>query len=388
MKVSEPGQKENMPARKCAGAGEQRAAVRLVSRVLTANQADPYKRFKHDFKLNSIEPSDSVILTDARKNISGTFTILERKINILGKKVDVAGVAFVCVHPGYQGRGLGRALMDAAVEELKKRKEVLSILIARRAVDGFYRKFGYLGTGCFTELAINRDAFKDAARLKGVELTTGPVKTEARGYMRLYNGVYADLPFSFVRGIKWWENVHAWLQYKIKPAQFVNVFYKGNLTGYFIYRDNAVMEAACEMPGPGIDVFCNALLSFARARGFAEIIFTMSAEHPCSQRLQRLNHTLRQRRPWNGGHMARIMDRDKFYGLIRDYIERKYSGDFSAGLVKQSVKSIRQTIERFDTDNNDDAREMLFEIACGHSNPILKDVGGMFKHSWSDIDCF
>jgi len=380
------GQAKMMTSRKCANASELQTVVRLISSVLAANQPDPYKRFSHDFKLNSIEPSDVLVLTDERENITGTLTIVKRKVKLLGQKVDVAGLAFVCVHPDYQGAGLGRALMDCAVEELKKRKEALSILIARRAVDGFYPKFGYLGTGCFTELIINRDAFADTARLNGVELIAGPVKTEAHRYMRLYNGVYANLPFSFVRGIQWWENAHLWLQYKIMPAQFVNVFYRGDLTGYFIYKDNTVIEAACAMPG--MDIFCNALMGFAHAMELPEIIFTMSAKHICSQRLQRLNHTLRQRRAWDGGHMVRIMDRDKFYNLIKDYIERKYSGVFNVGLMRQSIKSIRQTIKGFDADDNDGARELLFEIATGRSNPILQDVGSMFKHSWSEIDCF
>jgi putative acetyltransferase len=57
--------------------------------------------------------------------------------------VDAVGVAPVCVGPGLQGRGIGRALMETLVDEAERRWPLLVLL----GDPAFYGRFGFERAG-------------------------------------------------------------------------------------------------------------------------------------------------------------------------------------------------------------------------------------------------
>ena len=60
----------------------------------------------------------------------------------LADGLDAAYVADIAVHPEYQGRGLGQAIVRRLVDLATGHKKI--ILYANRGREGFYRKLGFL----------------------------------------------------------------------------------------------------------------------------------------------------------------------------------------------------------------------------------------------------
>jgi ribosomal protein S18 acetylase RimI-like enzyme len=56
--------------------------------------------------------------------------------------IDCSYICDVAVHPGYQGRGLGKAIIDRLREFSATHRKI--ILYANPGKEGFYRKLGFL----------------------------------------------------------------------------------------------------------------------------------------------------------------------------------------------------------------------------------------------------
>jgi len=75
-------------------------------------------------------------------NVAGHLLAAPGRLD--GAPVDVAGVAPVCVGPRYQGRGVGRALMEAVLREAADRDWPMLVLLGDPA---FYGRFGFERAG-------------------------------------------------------------------------------------------------------------------------------------------------------------------------------------------------------------------------------------------------
>ena len=73
-------------------------------------------------------------------------------MKIKGQILKVAGLSSICIDPNFQGYGFGKELMERSIIYLDQRGYDLSFLIARRAVDRFYTKFGYFGASSYQSL--------------------------------------------------------------------------------------------------------------------------------------------------------------------------------------------------------------------------------------------
>jgi ribosomal protein S18 acetylase RimI-like enzyme len=72
---------------------------------------------------------------------------------VLADGLDAAYIADIAVHPDYQGRGLGQAIVRRLVDLADGHKKI--ILYANPGREGFYRKLGFLPMN--TAMAIWRD---------------------------------------------------------------------------------------------------------------------------------------------------------------------------------------------------------------------------------------
>ena len=82
------------------------------------------------------------LVAELRGDIVGHLLAAPGRLD--GTPVAVAGVAPVCVAPAHQGSGLGRALMEALLEEAEGRDWTLLVLLGDPA---FYGRFGFEQAG-------------------------------------------------------------------------------------------------------------------------------------------------------------------------------------------------------------------------------------------------
>ena len=192
--------------------------------------------------LEPVRRFSDVIVAASGGEVVGFVRIVDRAVRLGGKTLTVGGITSVCLRPDFRGQGYGRAIMEEALEASKGRGDALSIAFARRAVDGFYPRLGYLGLGCHPELvaAIAPGAFPLA---REVRIEPG---LEA-GRLDLYAAAYVDsydrLALSFDRDGDWWTKVELRLASRIAQNGFVTVLVGARPAGYFVSHGGQIGRA-------------------------------------------------------------------------------------------------------------------------------------------------
>ena len=69
-------------------------------------------------------------------------------IDSVSNAVTDAYIQDLCVHPDYQGQGIGTALMERIIAELKKRCLYMISVVYEEKLRGFYQRFGFFDTCC------------------------------------------------------------------------------------------------------------------------------------------------------------------------------------------------------------------------------------------------
>lgn len=307
-KVSASQSKSDLPlqVRLARSAAEADAAMELAARVFGPSYFEA--REHKAAVLRDIEPLSGpgaiVIALDAGA-IVGLIRLVDRQLRFERDVFGVTGITSVAVDPAYRNRGVGGALMRVAMREGRKRGDDVSVLFARRAVDGWYPKFSFLGVGQHVQLTV-------ATNAAGEERRAGRWAAGMRGNVLpslapLYEASYRALPGNFVRPADWWQRFEARL--RLRPgAELLTLSARSRgVIAYAIVEGNRVIEAAVRSRDAASTA--SALLEEMRRRGVTEVIFALHPSHPLMAPLFDMNHTLSVRRAWDGGHMAAPLTR-------------------------------------------------------------------------------
>jgi predicted N-acetyltransferase YhbS len=84
----------------------------------------------------------TVMLWDA-ENLAAVCRWIERDIEVDGQTQRIAGLAGVLVNPAYRGRGLGRQLLHAAMDDARERGYEWGVLFCGPHRRTFYEQFGW-----------------------------------------------------------------------------------------------------------------------------------------------------------------------------------------------------------------------------------------------------
>lgn len=360
--------------KKCTTEKETAGSLRLILGVIGAHSPLAKRKLSHFFKIHASKPSTDTIILRSGGSILGTLQVVGKELKVFNSVVPVDGITNVCVDPRHQGKGLGAELMYFANRILDERSKAASILVARRAVDGFYARFGFLGTGCFTEMVIPSEEYNAAKNTGNITFRTGPAHKKAGEYKKLYDKTYNTIPFSFHRDREWWENMEMWYKFKVRHREFVNVIRGEKILGYFICQNGRIIEAACSDAG----AFCNALLLFAKRKNMPELVITCAPGHSCNRYLQKINHTLKMRRAWDGGHMMRANDKAKFLDIVDLYLRQGFSS--CSGI--EGLSKAKDVLKRILDQKN------MPGLLHNEVYPDVMNAGDMFGHGWSVVDEF
>lgn len=75
----------------------------------------------------------------------GSAFLIERALPLRDKILRAVFISSISIAEKVRGQGLSYFLMEAAIEASRVRGIDVAMLIARRAVDGFYTRFGFWG---------------------------------------------------------------------------------------------------------------------------------------------------------------------------------------------------------------------------------------------------
>ena len=272
------------------------AAYELAARVFGP---DYFTSRAHKVRLRDVDPvrrPDEAVVVVRDGEIVGFVRLVERAVWLGDATLAAGGVTSVCVHPDVQGLGYGRLVMEEAIALSRRRGDVLSIAFARRAVDGFYPRLGYLGLGCHPELTLAAVP----SGLPAAEMAPGFDTAASASYAAAYRASYRALPFAFARDDGWWGCFSRRLEGRLAADGFVNVIAGGRPVGYFVTDGGRIVEAAALRDREG-----DVLGAIVRHAGGRPVVLALTPAHWAMRAGRTVNHTVKIRYAWDGGHVVR-----------------------------------------------------------------------------------
>ena len=298
-----------MVIRPAASLREVDGAYELAARIFGPSYPEALARLARIRQREALEEASDVLIATTDKKIVGMTHVLPRKVYLHGIPVPAFGFGHVCIHPDLQGQGCGELLVLGALELAQKKGGVLAIVIARRAVDGFYWKYGFVGIDAFAEVSVI--GFGPVASSGGrIRCVVGVSPSRLRDYARTYAGTYSSLPYAFCRDSNWWDYFESRLLPPSSDTRCVNVYLDNHWIGYFILSKGIVVEAAVEPQRTTL--FAEALVRYVQRTQEGPVRLALALAHPCIRHVRRFAHAISLRFAWNGGHMVRVLDKGRF----------------------------------------------------------------------------
>lgn len=325
------------------------AAYDMASKVFGPNYFAARQNHVRMQQLERLRDLRDVIVAVHQSNIVGLVRIVDREIWLGEATLKVGGVTSVCVHPDVQGQGYGRAIMEEALARLRQRADVLSIAFARRAVDGFYPKLGYVGLGCHPELRAGLGRSQTSEH-KTLHLSAGLDEQWLSRYASAYEASYRAVFLSFRRGDEWWRSLSLRLSPLSSRGSFIAVSEGNAPIGYLILHEGRVIETAC-LAGFE-EVVVEAMLAVATQQG-DELVLALPLSHWAMQWFQSRNHTLKVRYSWDGGHMVRVLDGVSFGKALTGVLDS----------VQRQPETIANELQRCDVRRHEEAHALLLRLA-------------------------
>lgn len=282
--------------------GEIEAAYELAARVFGPNYFDA--RDAKRLLVTEIEPlagpADAVVAV-AGGAVVGFIRLVSRRVRFGSDVFRVTGITSVAVAPECRGQYIGAALMRTAMGEGRRRGDDLAVLFARRAVDGWYPQFGFLGIGQHVECRFAAEALDAAARRGAPRVIVGFDRAAVGAFASAYDRTHRRLPGHFLRTPDWWRRAGRRLE-ELKTLQFVTlVGTRRAPVGYAVLEGDGIRELAMRSgSGEGLA----AVVAHLQAHGHRSPALKVHPDHPEAAGVFARNHTLTIRRAWDGGHMA------------------------------------------------------------------------------------
>ena len=185
----------------------------------------------------------NLILARSRSGeLIGVIRIVDRVMLINGVRLTCGGISSIGVKPEWRNRGVCSAMMKKALSLMMQKQKDISVLYARRALDGFYIPFGYQGVGSYGQLQIISFPSVGQKNLR----TKNFQKDDFSFLQKSYKKTYYSLSGSIVRSKAIWNFIIDRVKSKISPAQII-IFYQGSRRiGYGVVKEQILVELGIE----------------------------------------------------------------------------------------------------------------------------------------------
>jgi|GEM_PF-5462689 len=257
----------------------------------------------------TLRKQDIVILENNANEIIGTCFLIDRlfyfgRVNITG-----TFLTSICIDELSRGKGYSELLMNAALAECENRGSIFAVLIARRAVDHFYNKFGFWGVSQYAKISINLvNVYEKNNRL--TEST--PTIIDLPILNTLYESAYSKLLGSLLRSQNNWKNI-LW-KTELQKIRFIVVRKNGTLCGYVIFSGCDLYEVAVSEDASYIELLCYLKDKYS----LGNVSIYCAPQHPIVYSLAAFDYSITLRQCNYGGHMVRVIDYKYLLRLLQE----------------------------------------------------------------------
>ena len=284
-----------------------------------------------------------LIVKEANNEVVGALRLVDRLLMFGPIMLRAGGMSLFAVNPQFWYKGIAHSIQKAFLEWADNTFDI-TFGFARRRMDGYWSRFGYIGYTSFALLTVDTKTVPaDDGECNLVNFSD----THLPDYQQYYLDSYQNVFGSVHRDDALWN-------YYLKKINHYGLgtlySFKGQnnrLVGYALVKENTVLDIAGDSATfPGM---VKALV--AKLGKTAQAVdFNLSPAHPFFKFLLRFNHTYTIRRVWNGGHIARTAPVSKFLEKIRPVLEaRLRDADCSSFSIKVNDQAFDWTGTRLET---------------------------------------
>ncbi len=247
----------------------------------------------------SISAENFIIARSSEGVLIGLVRIVDRQLRIGGALLNVGGISSVSVLPEWRKKGVCSLLMKKAHALMKERGKDIAVLYGRRAMDGFYTRYGYYGIGLYIDLeVVVPESYRE--RLKCVSFKE--TKEQAKLVKRFYKKGYLSLTGSVVRTPKIWQYLFAQIKESDQKLRLFLFFAGNHPAGYCLIRDDKIIELSL------LEKHFEHFLGFLKASKIS--LLSIHPQHSffryCRSRIS--TTILKERFALDGGYMARLIN--------------------------------------------------------------------------------
>jgi len=247
----------------------------------------------------------------------GVLCLLDRHIYVNSIAVATTAISYMAVDVNYRNFKVTN-LIKARLFDYLQGNSLLSLGIARKALDGYWSPYGYVGATNFSEIFVDNLTIPNS--LNRYEVVNCERESLAR-LSELYHSTYGNISGGIVRDKNIWQHYFS----KIENVTVILkcIMSNSNVVGYFLYENNRVLEVS------GVLGLLKDLLKvihhfIARSNdGSDEVIYEVGLSHPMVKWIRKYNHQINQRFVWNGGHIIRIESNIRLLELLRPELESR-----------------------------------------------------------------
>ncbi len=305
----------------------------------------------------TLSENDVVVIIAANGEVCAACFLIDR--NFYRGKIKLKGtyLSSICVSDSFRGKGLSHLLMNAAIKEVKKRKNDFAVLIARKAVDHFYNKFQFWGLSQYSKIEMQLPYIIND--LKEFEFVA-PSPNDFRELNDIYNDTYKALYGAAERNQDYWNYV-LWKSENQK-IQFRLVKIREVILGYIIFSGTEVFELALSKSISTLEVLS---ILFSNSNT-ARITIHVTEKHPLFTEIKNLDFTISIRECSYGGHMVRIIDFEKMAKCLEEEIKEKlnYHGFANHKTYYSNSKAISVKINNGEVKCSVNGETLGFEDTC------------------------
>lgn len=259
----------------------------------------------------TLSKKDAVIIIAHSGKVCATCFIIDRVFYRGKSKLTGSYLSSICVSESYRGIGLSHLLMNAAISEVKKRKNAFALLIARKAVDHFYTKFHFWGLSQYSKIEVEVPKNHIQSEIEFLE----PSPIDFQILNEIYTHTYKILYGAAERNLNYWKYIF-WKS-DIQKIKFRSIKRREEVIGYIIFSETQVFEFALRKGVSAIEVLTN-LFSHSK------ITINASEKHPLFAELKKLDFTISTRECSYGGHMIRVIDFLKMKKCLEEELVVKF----------------------------------------------------------------
>jgi predicted GNAT family acetyltransferase len=263
------------------------------------------------------------------------------------------GICETFIDTSARGMGIAEKLTQRCIDFAKRKGFDGILVIARRSIDGFYRKHGFYGVSSYPEVHItNIDQFE---RLNPTQNQSEIQILSANGHEDFYSYYQECYMNNFGTIARSREEMRVLMESVVLAdkagSQLLRISIGNQTRGYFVLSDSKVVEICFDMT-LGTEFKKSLICSIASYLGTNNLTFAIHPSHKLITCDLGFDTTISNRTCSYGGHLVRVINGESMKAKFIDREKRRVDGISNSAAISQEEISRQYRLDAITAKND------------------------------------